>query len=31
MTNATHYGLLLGQGAQSISKRMQQIPMRNTQ
>ncbi|ANF82532.1 lytic transglycosylase [Acinetobacter sp. NCu2D-2] len=31
MTNATHYGILLGQGAQSIGKRMQQIPLRNTQ
>lgn len=31
MTNATHYGVLLGQGAQSIGKRMQVIPMRNAQ
>ncbi|WP_180186523.1 lytic transglycosylase domain-containing protein [Acinetobacter sp. YH01008] len=31
MTNATHYGLLLGQGAQSVGKRMQLIPLRNTQ
>jgi len=31
MTNATHYGLLLGQGAQSIGKRMQIIPMRSAQ
>ncbi|WOE33188.1 MULTISPECIES: lytic transglycosylase domain-containing protein [unclassified Acinetobacter] len=31
MTNATHYGVLLGQGGQSITKRMQTIPMRNTQ
>ena len=31
MTNATYYGILLGQGAQSIGKRMQQIPLRNTQ
>ena len=29
MTNAVHYGLLLGQGPQSIGKRMQVIPMRN--
>ena len=28
MTNATHYGMLLGQGTQSISQRMQVIPMR---
>ena len=28
MTNAAHYGILLGQGAQSIGKRMQTIPMR---
>lgn len=31
MTNATHYGLLLGQGGQSITKRMQIIPVRNVQ
>lgn len=31
MTNATHYGILLGQGAQSVGKRMQLIPLRNTQ
>ena len=31
MTNATHYGVLLGQGAQSIGKRMQSIPMRSSQ
>ncbi|AYA03675.1 lytic transglycosylase [Acinetobacter sp. WCHAc010034] len=31
MTNAAHYGVLLGQGAQSIGKRMQTIPMRNAQ
>ncbi len=31
MTNATHYGVLLGQGAQSIGKRMQIIPMRSVQ
>ncbi|AXY61654.1 lytic transglycosylase [Acinetobacter sp. WCHAc010052] len=30
MTNAAHYGVLLGQGAQSIGKRMQVIPFRNT-
>lgn len=29
MTNATHYGVLLGQGAQSIEKRMNIIPLRN--
>ncbi|WP_425916585.1 transglycosylase SLT domain-containing protein [Acinetobacter sp. TSRC1-2] len=28
MTNATHYGVLLGQGAQSIEKRMNSIPLR---
>lgn len=28
MTNATHYGVLLGQGAQSIEKRMNVIPLR---
>ncbi|MGB8696077.1 transglycosylase SLT domain-containing protein [Acinetobacter sp.] len=28
MTNATHYGILLGQGAQSIEKRMNIIPLR---
>jgi soluble lytic murein transglycosylase len=31
MTNAVHYGLLLGQGSQSIGQRMQQIPLRNAQ
>ncbi|WP_410553826.1 transglycosylase SLT domain-containing protein [Acinetobacter bohemicus] len=31
MTNATYYGILLGQGAQSIGKRMQAIPLRSTQ
>lgn len=31
MTNATHYGLLLGQGPQSIEKRMQMIPLRSAQ
>ena len=30
MTNATHYGVLLGQGGQSMSSRMQHIPSRNT-
>lgn len=30
MTNAVHYGLLLGQGSQSIGKRMQDIPLRST-
>ena len=30
MTNATHYGVLLGQGGQSMSSRMQHIPPRNT-
>ncbi|CAB1218294.1 lytic transglycosylase domain-containing protein [Acinetobacter bouvetii] len=29
MTNATHYGVLLGEGAQSIEKRMNIIPFRN--
>jgi len=29
MTNATYYGILLGQGAQSVGKRMQAIPLRN--
>lgn len=29
MTNATHYGVLLGQGAQSLEKRMNIIPLRN--
>jgi len=29
MTNATHYGMLLGQGAQSIEKRMNIIPLKN--
>lgn len=28
MTNAAHYGLLLGQGPQSIGERMQNIPIR---
>ena len=28
MTNATHYGVLLGQGAKPISQRMSSIPMR---
>ncbi|MFA2949878.1 lytic transglycosylase domain-containing protein [Acinetobacter pittii] len=27
MTNATHYGVILGQGAQSLSQRMKVIPM----
>lgn len=31
MTNATHYGVLLGQGEQSMNQRMQTIPMRNAQ
>lgn len=31
MTNATHYGVLLGQGAQSILKRMQNIPIRSVE
>ena len=31
MTNATHYGVLLGQGAQVISNRMPVIPMRSVQ
>ncbi|WP_413773049.1 transglycosylase SLT domain-containing protein [Acinetobacter sp. RF15A] len=31
MTNATYYGILLGQGAQSIGKRMHAIPLRSTQ
>ncbi|WP_171407429.1 lytic transglycosylase domain-containing protein [Acinetobacter sp. 2JN-4] len=30
MTNATHYGVVLGQGAQSLEKRMGVIPVRNT-
>ncbi len=30
MTNATHYGVLLGQGPQSLEKRMSTIPVRNT-
>lgn len=30
MTNATHYGVLLGQGAKPISQRMPTIPMRIT-
>jgi len=29
MTNATHYGVLLGQGAQSIEKPMNIIPLKN--
>lgn len=29
MTNATHYGVILGQGAQSLEKRMSTIPARN--
>lgn len=29
MTNATHYGVLLGQGEQSLEKRMNIIPLRN--
>lgn len=29
MTNATHYGVILGQGAQSLEKRMSTIPTRN--
>ena len=28
MSNATHYGVLLGQGPQSITQRMQNIPFR---
>lgn len=28
MTNATHYGILLGQGSQTIGQRMQAIPLR---
>ena len=31
MTNATHYGVLLGQGAQVIANRMPVIPMRSVQ
>ena len=31
MTNASHYGILLGQGSQSIGKRMQTIPLRSSQ
>ncbi|RLL47220.1 lytic transglycosylase [Acinetobacter cumulans] len=31
MTNATHYGILLGQGSQTIGQRMQTIPLRNSQ
>lgn len=31
MTNATHYGILLGQGAQTIGQRMQAIPLRSPQ
>ena len=31
MTNATHYGILLGQGSQTIGQRMQAIPLRNSQ
>lgn len=30
MTNATHYGVVLGQGPQSLEKRMGAIPVRNT-
>lgn len=30
MTNATHYGVVLGQGAQSLEKRMSTIPVRNS-
>lgn len=30
MTNTTHYGVLLGQGAQSLSQRMKVIPMRTS-
>ncbi len=30
MANATHYGVLLGQGPQSIQNRMKVIPVRNT-
>ncbi|MDQ9888375.1 lytic transglycosylase domain-containing protein [Acinetobacter pittii] len=30
MTNATHYGVILGQGAQSLSQRMKVIPMRTS-
>lgn len=30
MTNAVHYGLILGQGSQSIGQRMQVIPLRIT-
>lgn len=29
MTNATHYGVVLGQGAQSLEKRMSTIPVRS--
>ena len=31
MTNATHYGVLLGQGGQSIGHRMKTIPLRDIQ
>ncbi|SEM13377.1 soluble lytic murein transglycosylase [Acinetobacter sp. DSM 11652] len=31
MTNAAHYGVLLGQGPQAIESRMPPIPVRNTQ
>lgn len=31
MTNATHYGILLGQESQTIGQRMQTIPLRNSQ
>jgi len=31
MTNATHYGVLLGQGGQSIGNRMKTIPVRDSQ
>lgn len=30
MTNASHYGVLLGQGAQSLQQRMRAIPVRST-
>ena len=30
MTNATHYGVVLGQGAQSLIQRMKVIPMRSS-
>lgn len=31
MTNATHYGVLLGQGGQSIGNRMKTIPLKDVQ